>query len=138
MTDDVSAQEAPPRKVFPWLAGRSSRREYWVYVGLLLIISYSIHAPPIIGLVLTLALIWVQIRRLHDFGWHWRWALVAAAAPLVVLPLMIIASEETVVGVGAMVVLPIVILIGAVPGNSGDNRFGPPPPFTLRRVLTGR
>ena len=53
-------------------------------------------------------------------------------------PLMFVASEDVTLLVGLAIEWAMICWIGAVPGAAGDNRFGPPPPFTLKRVLTAR
>jgi len=140
MTDNAPTQDAaaPTRGPF-WLAGRASRREYWLYVAPLVAVSLLLaDAPPAVDLLLLLALILVQIRRIHDFGRTGWWAVAATAAPLVALPLIAVQSEYVTGLVGAAITLIFIVGIGAAPGDRGDNRFGPPPPFTLRRLLTGR
>lgn len=131
---------AKPQGWFWWLGGRASRREYWVYVGLLILLSLVLrYAPPIVGLVFNMVLIFVQIRRLHDFGRSGWWAAAAMLASLVpAAPLVFLAGEGVAILVGTAIALVLIVLIGALRGDVGDNRFGPPPLFTVRRVFTGR
>ncbi len=126
------------RKGFSWLAGRASRREYWINVAVLFGLSLALPGPPALRLVLTALLAVAQVRRVHDFGRTGWWALVAALAPMACFALWPVASQDVVVLVGVAIELALVVAIGAVPGTVSENRFGPPPPFTLRRVLTGR
>jgi len=137
---DVAA-EAKPRGPFWWLGGRAGRREYWVSVALLFVVDFALsYAAPFVSHGLTVVLIFTQIRRLHDFDRSGWWSLAANLAPLVpAIPLMFLSGQEEVgLAAGFVVELALIIVIGAIPGSSGDNRFGPPPPFTARRVLTGR
>jgi uncharacterized membrane protein YhaH (DUF805 family) len=122
-----------------WIQGRASRREYWTYVGLLIGIGLILqNAAPIVSIIGATALLLVQIRRVHDFGRSGWWAFAALVAPLICLPLMLVATVETTNTVGELMTLGLVTVVGAFPGEAGENRFGPPPPFTVRRVLTGR
>lgn len=131
---------ARPQGMFWWLRGRSSRREYWLYIAVLFGLSFLLsHAPPAVNLVFTATMLFVQIRRVHDFGRSGWWAVAAVFAPLLpVVPLFYFYGEMVAVGVGVVVELALIALVGAIPGDPGDNRFGPPPAFTARRVLTGR
>ena len=125
---------------FWWLAGRAGRREYWLYVGLLILLSLVLsHSPPIMRLGFAAALLFVQIRRLHDYGRSAWWAVAATLMPLILVALLFyLAGEDIAMLVGTAIELILLVLIGALPGDAGDNRFGPPPPFTVRRALTGR
>lgn len=80
----------------------------------------------------------LQVRRVHDFGRSAWLAVAAAVAPFAAAPLMFVASEDVTLLVGLAIEWAMICWIGAVPGAAGDNRFGPPPPFTLKRVLTAR
>jgi uncharacterized membrane protein YhaH (DUF805 family) len=137
---DGPASVAKPRDGFRWLGGRAGRREYGVYVALLLVVSFALsYTPPIVSIGLTLVLIFTQIRRLHDFGRSGWWAVGASLVPLVPgIPLMMSGQTDLGLAVGVLVELALIVVIGAIPGTPGDNRFGPAPPFTARRVLTGR
>lgn len=128
------------RQGFRWLAGRAGRREYWLYVGLLVIAGLILrYAPPIVPLAFNAILILVQVRRLHDLGRSGWWAAWATLAPLILgVLLFYVAGEEIATLVGVVLELILVILIGAWPGDPEANRFGPPPPFGMRRALTGR
>jgi uncharacterized membrane protein YhaH (DUF805 family) len=96
--------------------------------------------PPLLGLVFPLLLAGVQVRRLHDCDRSGWWALAAALVPSVPALVAYFAtrSEEAALAAGSIVEFGAILWIGAAPGTFGDNRFGPAPPFTVRRVLTGR
>lgn len=131
---------AKPQGAFWWVSGRACRREYWVWVVLLILVGLLLsHAPPGISLALSLGLLFAQIRRVHDLGRSGWWAVAAWLAPIPpAVALFYLANEDaaTLAGVGLELIL--LITIGALPGEPADNRFGPPPPFTIRRVLIGR
>jgi uncharacterized membrane protein YhaH (DUF805 family) len=124
-----------------WLAGRASRREYWIWVvaafGLSVILGELIHSGG--SSAMTVVLICAQVRRLHDFGRTGWWALGATLAPVAVMIPVWIAVSLTVGLLAAVVVeLALIVWIGAVPGDAGANRFGDPPTLTWKHVLTGR
>jgi uncharacterized membrane protein YhaH (DUF805 family) len=130
-----------PETGFWWVRGRAGRREYWAYVGALMIISYLMReVPPALSLVGATLLALAQTRRLHDFDRSGWWALAALLAPVAIGLIVFFAtgSELSAVVVSSVVTLGALIWIGAVAGTPGDNRFGPQPPFSARRVLTGR
>jgi uncharacterized membrane protein YhaH (DUF805 family) len=131
---------APARDMLGWSRGRASRAEYWTYVALQTALGLLLtYATPVVSLGLVAVYILVQMRRLHDFGRSGWWALGAFFGTLVPLvPLTFLAGEDVAM-LGAMALTLIAtIWIGVVPGDTGDNRFGPPPPFSVRRVLIGR
>jgi uncharacterized membrane protein YhaH (DUF805 family) len=138
MPENVQVQAATPRRGFSWLAGRAGRREYWVTVAFLLAISFALPAPPLFRAAFLAILVIAQVRRVHDFGRTGWWAAAATVAPLLCLPVLLVATEEDVLLMGAGLSLILMVAIGAIPGDRNPNRFGAPPPFTLRRVLTGR
>ena len=139
MADDLVGSDRSARSWNWWLQGRSSRREYWIHVGLLIAVGLALANPaPFMSLVGAVVLLFVQIRRVHDLGRSAWWAFAAFVAPLICLPLMRVTSVETVNLVGELLTLMMIALVGAIPGDRAANRFGPTPPFTVRRVLTGR
>jgi len=135
----MSAPAAPDRPKWAWnwwIKQRSSRREYWIYVAVILLVSFI--GPPIVGYGALLALILTQVRRLHDFNASGWWAAAATLFPVVAFALTVVTTLENAALAGSGIVLVLIIVIGAIPGSPGENRFGPPPPVTWRRILTGR
>ena len=132
---------ARPESGLWWLRGRAGRREYWANVGAIILVSVVFsHMGPVVSAGLNVVLIFAQVRRLHDFdrtGW---WALVALIVQLAPALAVFFAtrSEDAAIAAAAIPTLVAIVWIGAVPGTPGDNRYGPTPPFTVRRVLTGR
>jgi uncharacterized membrane protein YhaH (DUF805 family) len=144
MTDGF---ESPAPKRLPrtnsrnWLAGRSSRREYWIWIAIILAISIALSFSPLKGTSggMTAVLLFAQIRRLHDVGRTGWWAVAATFAPLIVmLPLMAVASLEVAALLGTVIELGLIVWIGVIPGDPAENRFGRTPPLTLSGFLTGR
>lgn len=95
-----------------------------VAVGMLLA-----HAAPIVGLLGSLAVLWVQIRRLHDFGRTGWWAggALLAQIPLAIGLYTLFGDTETSALLGSAILAVPIVWIGAVPGDPHSNRFGVPP-----------
>jgi uncharacterized membrane protein YhaH (DUF805 family) len=137
MTEEVQVPTVRPRPRGPF-AARSSRREYWISLAVILAagwaLSVALHARSTAGLAaLTLFL---QFRRAHDFGRTGWWAGLGqlAPAPFFFLPLpldinMILAGLCTII---------VAIVFGVIPGDIGENRFGPPPPTQLKAMFRRR
>jgi uncharacterized membrane protein YhaH (DUF805 family) len=88
---------------------------------------------------MTVVVMFVQVRRAHDFGRSGWWGVAATVTPLlIVVPMFYVAGETVAAVVGIAVELILLVLLGALPGDVGENRFGPPPPFTARQILVGR
>jgi uncharacterized membrane protein YhaH (DUF805 family) len=141
MTDPQHrAGAAAQSGMFWWLHGRGGRREYWTHVAMLLAVSFVMsNAAPVLGIVLNLMLMFVQIRRIHDMGRSGWWAVAATVIPIVlILPVMMVSSLDLATITGVIFELMLILAIGVPPGDADENRFGPPPPYTARRVLTGR
>ena len=136
-----------PIRKYAQFSGRAPRAEYWWYtlavVVLAIIVStveQTLGMGPVAGpyaplsLVFTLAFIIpglaVTVRRLHDTNRSGWWILIA------VIPYCIFGYVATSGGgMGSVGLVSIIALIGgiallvfmALPGNTGDNRFGPDP-----------
>ncbi len=119
-------------------AARSGRREYWVHVALLCAIGLALDAPPVVGIGLGIVMLLVQVRRVHDFGRSAWLAVAACVAPLAAVPAYFVAGEDAAALLGLLIEIVGMIWIGVIPGDMHENRFGPPPPFGLKRLLTGR
>lgn len=137
--------------------GRIGQQEYWI--GVLILIAANIIANfiPLLGFIISLALIWVGIavygKRLHDAGktaWlhalPWAVSIVlmtigAVMAGGAVFAAMMGGGDDVDVatmlaGAGAaslffllsfVVWIAYTIWVGLLKGDAGDNRFGPAP-----------
>ena len=119
--------------------GRIGRRSYWLFGFLpifLLGFAQSLglgiaraYVSPLIGLGLVLAvtsfMVWISVavhgKRLHDIGLSAWWIVVFTLGCLVVL--------YATFSPRIMQILSLAIwsVVGALPGTSGKNRFGPDP-----------
>ncbi|MCX7587320.1 DUF805 domain-containing protein [Phenylobacterium sp. 58.2.17] len=140
-----------------YLKGRAGRKEYWIWFGVVcalgLIMSFLPGEPSNSGLAVVFAA--VQIRRLHDYGRSGWWV-----AALFIVPLLVpIAAFElglrgqlpeaeqfaraeswssiaTVVAIAGL--LAVYVWMGLRRGDTGDNRFGPPPASDLKSIVLPR
>jgi uncharacterized membrane protein YhaH (DUF805 family) len=102
------------------------------------IFALSFLGPPALQLALIWVVLSVETRRLHDFGRSGWWAWGCFALSCLPIAFMTVAPRDDIEVVAAAISLVAIVVIGAIPGNPGENRFGPPPPFTARRLLIGR
>jgi uncharacterized membrane protein YhaH (DUF805 family) len=133
---------AKPTGWFWWLCGRAGRREYWASVGCVFAVGLTMEyfpGGPRLESALDVVLIFLQIRRVHDFDRSGWWVVAASFATLPAGFALATFTSLVVAIIGSIALAAaLTILIGVVPGTSGDNRFGPRPQFTAKRVLTGR
>jgi uncharacterized membrane protein YhaH (DUF805 family) len=120
------------------LGGRSSRKEYWLSVVIIMATSYVLSYLPGFASAVGLAalLMIMQIRRAHDFGRSGWWGVLAQVAPLAVLFLPIAFDDMTLYAVIPAAVG--IMILGVIPDDAGENRFGPPPPRQLRAMFRRR
>jgi uncharacterized membrane protein YhaH (DUF805 family) len=120
------------------LGGRSSRKEYWLSVVIIMATSYVLSYSPGFASAVGLAalLMIMQIRRAHDLGRSGWWGVLAQVAPLAVLFLPIAFDDMTLYAVIPAAVG--IMILGVIPGDAGENRFGPPPPKQLRAMFRRR
>jgi len=110
-----------------WLAGRSDRREYWVYVLVVMAIyavlswaGFDSGSGAGVGVMML-----IQIRRFHDLGRTGWWAVALLAAQIAVtVPLLTLGDVG--LGLATLMGLAATAVLGAIPGQPVENRFGPP------------
>jgi uncharacterized membrane protein YhaH (DUF805 family) len=111
-------------------------------VAFLLVVGLAaeyIPGGPQLSSGLGAVLLLEQIRRLHDFGRSGWWAVAATFAPLiVVIPVMLTVSLAVGLIVALVSALVLLVWIGAIRGDTDENRFGPVPTFSLGRLATRR
>jgi uncharacterized membrane protein YhaH (DUF805 family) len=127
------------------ITGRSGRARYWIAMGVYfaVYVSATYAHLPFLLLQVALPLVWIALiaaPRLHDFGRSVGWAFTPMATGFVggfVLgfwkalsspdPSLLARAgviEQLLVG---LVSVAFMIWLGAVPSNTGPNRFGPSP-----------
>jgi len=140
--------------MFAYLNGRSSRREYWIGVVLLLVVGLGLAYADIAGASSVTTFLWILIwnRRLHDIGQS-GWMILIPLGLLIVFAAggLVFGGDEprnafeysqtgsgpvTERGATLFVGLVIVLLaiqfgftiwLGVKKGDPGSNRFGPVP-----------
>lgn len=117
----------------PWRDDRALRRParldrqtYWAMLAAGLAVTAALQAfgfRPNLG-ALTVLMVMLQTRRARDFSGSGWWA---AAYPLLVLCLLTRPAGADVARAGlGLAIVGLVALFGAIPGDAGLNRFGPP------------
>ena len=137
-----------PLKKYAEFEGRSRRKEYWMYVLLLIVVGIVIGVVeralglaalvgpygPITALFMLATLVpslAVGVRRLHDTNRSGWWLLIGYG-PLILsllLPLLGMA------GIGLAMIVPLIALVGFIvllvfmvlEGTRGPNQYGPDP-----------
>lgn len=141
--------------MFAYLQGRSGRKEYWIGVGLLLLVGVGLAYANVGGASAATTALWILIwnRRLHDIG-RSGWVILIPIGLIIAITILSVglggkevlaAFEYSQTGGGpitergatlfaGMVLLVLAIQfgftiwLGVKKGDPGDNRFGPPPP----------
>ena len=113
-----------------FLRGRANRREYWVMVVIVLLLSLTAsYVVPAVQTGGAVAATFAQIRRLHDVGRSGWWIVGIIALQLLlaagVIPLAL--SDDWFDMFIALLTLVPIVLLGALPGQPFENRFGPAP-----------
>lgn len=77
---------------------------------------------------MTVAVLFTQIRRLHDLGQSGWWAVGLLVVQFVgTLVVMLATSTDVGLMVGLALTLVPVIVLGLIPGQPRTNSYGPPP-----------
>jgi len=140
--------------MFAYLNGRSSRREYWIGIVLLLIVGLGLAFANVGGAGSVTTFLWILIwnRRLHDIG-HSGWMILIPLGLLIVFAAggLVFGGAELrnafeysqrgsgpITERGATLFLGLVLVLlaiqfgftiwlGVKKGDPGSNRFGPVP-----------
>jgi uncharacterized membrane protein YhaH (DUF805 family) len=105
---------------------RLNRQAYWAMLAGAVALTAALQALGFRSnlAALTVLMVMLQTRRAHDFGGAGWWA---AVNPALVLCLLTRPAEaELSRGLLALAIVGVAALFGAVPGDAGLNRFGPP------------
>ncbi|TAJ73402.1 MAG: DUF805 domain-containing protein [Phenylobacterium sp.] len=130
MTDQ--SLEAPrPRRMDlgAALRGRYDRKTYWSVLGGLFLVGLVVSLLGYkLGSATVGPMIFLMVRRLHDFDRSGWWSLAIVLGPLaLMLALTPVASPEQTAPFIVLISLVWTIWLGSIPGDPHENRFGPAP-----------
>jgi uncharacterized membrane protein YhaH (DUF805 family) len=108
------------------LQGRSSRLEYWAGVGVVVLVMVTATVIRTrLGSGLSLALLFLMVRRLHDAGRTGWWAAAIEFGPVLLAVLLARSiGLSAAMAAAGLLTMAGVIALGWLP-EDGDNRFGP-------------
>jgi uncharacterized membrane protein YhaH (DUF805 family) len=113
-----------------WLRGRCGRLEFWLWLLAFSLVSFrgAMTAAPLVQFLVSWAMLFVLIRRLHDIGLSGWWVVGMIVMQIAVYA---VTSEPLLPAVTRTVAIPLPVLVFAVlglaPGQRFTSRFGPPP-----------
>ena len=112
-----------------WIGGRANRRDYWLWVGPLIVLSIVLGAAgaAVLSVAVTVPILFVWIRRLHDLGRTGWWApginvVLNASA----FALRFALPDGSGALLGLVVYLIAIVGLGVAPGQPRPNEFGLP------------
>nr|WP_232793115.1 DUF805 domain-containing protein [Caulobacter hibisci] len=118
------------------LKGRINRATYWAIVAVAIaaaLISSLVFKRPLPAAQVVLLI--AAVPRLHDLGRTGWWAggFFIAETALILGGAFVLPPQpfQTALGLVVLLLAGLLIWLGAMPGKSADNRFGPPPPRGL-------
>ncbi|MEW5686664.1 MAG: DUF805 domain-containing protein [Pseudomonadota bacterium] len=130
---DVAAGRSGPkaRGFGAWIGGRARRREYWTWVvPWFVVVTLATMAAPALTLLLSLPLLLIWIRRLHDLGWTgWMAPVINIAVGIIGWIEMGVMSAGGRTGglLQSLAAIGAIIALGVIPGEARTNEYGPPP-----------
>jgi uncharacterized membrane protein YhaH (DUF805 family) len=125
MTEQASILGRYRRASF--LGGRFNRKTYWAGVGAMMAISVVLTLLKFKGSAGTTGvLLFLLIRRLHDFNRTGWWALAILLAPIVPMLALMPIAPTMALPVATLFSLIWVVWVGVIPGDPFENRFGAP------------
>jgi len=130
----VYANPSQPALMAALTGARIDRKGYWqaafvVFAGVVSM-SFVLGVHDGLAPLTTLLFIRIYASRLHDFGRSGWWQLLLYGIQIPAIVLVGTAGglpPAASVGVGFLTQLIFTAVVGAIPGNPGANRFGPPP-----------
>ena len=111
-----------------WIAGRANRKEYWIWMGPILVLELLFAAVPPLSFPLAVVRLLVFIRRMHDLGWT-GWTALVLNVGLTIASMVAtnLAGAGAALGVVSLLLLAAIVALGCGPGQPRDNEYGPPP-----------
>ena len=130
----VYATPSQPVLMAALTGARIDRKGYWlaafvVFAGVVSV-SFVLGIHDGLAPLTTLLFIRIYASRLHDFGRSGWWQLLLYGIQIPAIVLVGTAAglpPAASVGAGFLTQLIFTAVVGAIPGNPGANRFGPPP-----------
>jgi uncharacterized membrane protein YhaH (DUF805 family) len=122
--------EPKPRGFGGWIAGRARRREYWLWLVPLIVVQsmMAVGGYPALALLMSLPMLLITIRRLHDLGFSgWFAPIINIGINLSGLLLGAVMPGQAASGVAGLIYLIALIALGSWPGQSRANEYGPQP-----------
>ena len=114
--------------------GRMNRKVFWIATAVLIALGAGLSFIPGIskggGYAIGVAMIWLITARLHDIGRSGWWQAGLYAVQIALVATGAVAGDEamslmTFAGLASQLIFTVVL--GAIPGQAGPNRFGPAP-----------
>ena len=111
-----------------------NRKVFWIATAVLLALGIGLSFIPGVsksgGYGIGVAMIWLFTARLHDIGRSGWWQAWLYAVQIALVAAGAVAGDEalslmTVAGLALQLIFTVVL--GAIPGQAGPNRFGPAP-----------
>lgn len=112
-----------------WIAGRANRKEYWIWIGPILVLDIlvAMTAPPLMFL-LAIGRLLIFIRRLHDLGWTgWLSVVINLGLSVGNFTFGLLAGPEVGALMTSLMLLVVIVTLGCIPSQPRNNEYGPPP-----------
>jgi uncharacterized membrane protein YhaH (DUF805 family) len=131
---NVATQPPSPTGFAGFAGNRLNRKTYLIASAILLAASIGLGFLPAsargVGLAFTLFFIRLYAARLHDLGRSGWWQLVLYGVQIAIVVAVLAVGMQSIdlaLGAAFLVQLLFTAVLGAVPGQPGENRFGPSP-----------
>jgi uncharacterized membrane protein YhaH (DUF805 family) len=128
---DISsgASEPKPRGFGAWIGGRARRREYWLWIIPTMIAAalLQVSGLAIVSVLLTVAVLFAWIRRLHDLGYSGWLAPLINVGVVIVNVILTLTLGELGASLAGLLALAPTVALGVLPGEPSSNEYGPPP-----------
>jgi len=119
-----------------YLKGRINRATFWLSVGMLVLLIVLIRVfAPSSAHISEVVLMFLAIPRLHDIGRTGWWVLAAFGIEIaaIIVGFVVVPQHALAVAGGVtLLIFGLMTWLGAIPGNTGPNRYGDQPPPGLQ------
>jgi uncharacterized membrane protein YhaH (DUF805 family) len=148
--------------MFSFFTGRSNRQEYWISVGILVVVAFALSYFQMQAASAAITVMWIitWMRRLHDVNRSGLWSAVPVVVGVALVTIGLAVggkpfiqaleqmqaagtppniSDRTLMVFVAVVIAALVvqfgftIWLGAKEGDKGSNKFGAPPEDLFKR-----